>query len=104
SALGTGDSNGLWLTRLLQSFILLHVVDELACDVVDAYAFIIAQHHAIEYHTITYTRSRNGRLGSDCDGLPLLFGHHDLPVLGVINSYGTKIGLEHMLARENALQ
>src|SRR5215471_5944622 len=101
SALCTGDSNGLCLTRLLQCFVLLHVVDELTCDVVDAHAFTLAQRHAIEYHTITYTRSRDGRLGSDCDGLPLLFGHHHLPVLRVINSYGTKIGLEHVLARQN---
>src|SRR5215813_2338031 len=57
-----------------------------------------------EYHTVTYTGSRDGRLGSDCDGLPLLFGHHDLPILRVVNSYRAKIGLEHVLARENTFQ
>ena len=53
---------------------------------------------------VTHAIGRDSGIRSDSDELSTLFGHCDLPVLRPFNPYGTKLGADHALARENAFQ
>src|SRR5262245_46791602 len=99
----TGHDNRLCVTRSLKGLVLLHFLNELAGDIVDAHRFSLRWSNTVKEHTVTHAIGGYSGLGSDDNELPLLFGHHDLPILRVLNFHGTKVSSAHALARENAL-
>src|SRR6516162_5023282 len=102
--LNTGHSNRPWITLRLQRLVLLHILDELAGDFVDAQALTLGWRNAVKDHAIAHAVDCNSGFGSDGHGLPLLFGHHELPVFRICNFHRTKVSCTHALTRENALE
>src|SRR6516162_1458523 len=102
--LDTAHGNRLCVAHWLERIVLLHILDELAGDVVDAHSLALGWCNAVQYHTVTDAVGCGSGFGSDGHRLSFLSGHHDLPVLRMLNFYGAKVSGDHALARENALQ
>src|SRR5215472_15914687 len=82
----------------------MHALNELTGDVVDVHPLTLGRRNTVEEHTVTHTIGCDAGPGSDGDEMPLLLGHHDLPVFRMLDFYGAKVSGDHALGGKNALQ
>src|SRR5215469_899849 len=91
-------SNRLCVALGFHSLVLLHLLNELAGDVVDTYVLTFGRCDAVEHHAIADAVGCNTRLRTDSHRFSPLPGHGDLPIFGILNFQGTKIDQTHALA------